>query len=179
MSKLPVVLLLLLSSSGLADEFTTGAAQAAQSTYEADLLAARKKYVSALDHAALAAVQAGDLQEVARIAARKSELETGSDDPIVAARLALIDTVWTFDRPGKPNRVTFRSRGKVTVYKGGDGVWEMLESHVGAMKFQDEMFIFKFNDDLTEFEVVAYGRIKTNYASSRKVGPAPVKSQTD
>lgn len=55
-------------------EFTTAAAKAAKAQYEADLQAAREKYLAALDQAAVKAAQEGQLEEVVRIKAEKDRL---------------------------------------------------------------------------------------------------------
>lgn len=69
-----VTALLTLAALATAEDFTTDAARAAKAQYEADLRAARDKYIDALDQAAVKAAELGQLDEVVRIKAEKDRL---------------------------------------------------------------------------------------------------------
>jgi hypothetical protein len=169
-----VIIYFVLSAPAYSQEFTTPDAIAAKEAYEAELKQLRRKYSKELVAAAKTAKAVGAAEEVERIKEVRSLLRGGlKDDAVAIARSTLAPSNWTFNRPKKPNTLSFLEDGVVKLQTGKTGVWRMLEPQVAAMRFRqrttDNMFLVEFNEEFTQFSVLAYGPIKTDFRTGQKI----------
>ena len=167
-----VLALLLLTGSLAAQEFTTDAAKAAKAKYEATLAAAREQYVADLNEAAKVAVEAGELDEVGRIAEEKTSIatqETSTEvDALDRARKSLEGSVWSWvsQKSGSKRLYLFEDSkaaisNKTTLSakapEASSGMaWQMLEPRVLLMKADSSMWLLRFNAETDRFDVRLY-----------------------
>jgi len=129
------------------------------------LKAADEIYLDKLKEA-LAAALNEDKQDDAIHIRRRIEMEK--------LRSALTGTRWTRNRPNDPDSIHFKENRIIMTGKGTSGVWDVVEEHVVAVRFGStgqDLWLYKFNDDLTSYELRAYiYNPRTNYSGGRKIG---------
>ncbi len=175
----PLACWLLAPALAQAQEFMTQASKDAAAAYEADLAAARAKYTAALDHAALKAVEMGDLEEVVRIKDRKTELvaQTSSvdADPLVRARQRVQGTKWSWTSTvsgRNSSGVEFLTDGRIKLSGVDIGAWAMAEPDILVMRTDDGLWLMKFDKNYERYiDIRNYKLGKHNIVPGKRVSP--------
>ena len=152
------------------DDFTSQAAKEAAQKYEQSLKEARALYSTELE---AAAKETDDVDELIRIRdTREGILEQKTSEEatdVARAREKVTGRTYSWNRPRRPDRITFMTQGRVKRSKGPMGVWQMIEPTIGIVKFSDSHFLVKFDDKYEQFQVKAFGPIKTEYTTGKRI----------
>lgn len=135
--------------------------EAAPTTFEEAMQAAHTEYTANLEAALELAIAEGELDEAVHVR-RMIAMEK--------LRADLIGTTWTRNRPNRPATIQFHSARRATTNNQAEGVWDVIEDRVVLLKFSDAVLMYKFNEDTTSYSVRAYGPIKTEFTTGRRVG---------
>lgn len=165
-----------LTGSAAAQDFKSSEAKAAEEKFQQSLKTAQDAYIEDLESAAKSALAADNLDEAVLIKETiedlKSQQKGDRGDPVVQLRRRLRNTAWTFNRPGKPETIRFLSHNRVQKVAGNrmaEGVWESLEKTVAIAKFNENLFIFVFDENVRAFRVTAFGPVKTDYTVGKRI----------
>ncbi len=116
-----------------------------------------------------AARQKKDVEEVGRLNRVKSQLKKELGDPVKDSRQSLENTIWTIERGGETFRLVFGEDYKL-VWAKKSGEWTMLNPQSLAIFLGSEIFVLKFNDDLSNFKVLrAYRELRTEFTGGVRV----------
>ncbi len=160
---------------------TSARAVKARQEYEAAVAAARKIYLGHLDEAAELAEIQKSKNEVARLKAWKEHVEStpaiNEHDKLAKVRMKLQGTTWTWNRPSlkETNRMTFHRSGEWSTTLPQKGLWVMatdkiaIASYRNAKSSRDELFLFEFDDDFTNYSVKAFGDVPTKFVSGQRI----------
>ncbi len=159
--------------SASTQDFKSVKAKSALLEYREALRRARTSYLKDLETASSIAIRKDDLDEALaikkEIASVKEEHAASIPDALVKTRRAIEGSVFTWNRRGDPDQLRFSKNGLVTAQKGSEGIWQVLEPDVIVIKFQQNLFLLKFDERLTQFRVAAFGPVPTGYKVGNRV----------